>query len=445
MKKALRKTVEDFNTSEMDEDEKSVEYHNVTLYLAGIQTVFAVVVSACASILSCWAIPVRSVSAVRTLSITAICSLVLVRKPLRVGRVRGVGMIFNALRPAVVIYLLALIIEQLLHNCNGNNSINVNSMHAVASAPSTPAIAHGATNEEEDPILGIPLEQHHTLRRIVYHIVTAALIVSAFARARAPRSESDLPFALSALCLIIVALLPPPTMAEAGPLCAPATLFEAGERCLRAFLFSAVYTSLIYAAAPSRNVSNELFICVLRAAAASVWVLCASTWTLPLAPLEIAIVLFSRLGEQTAEYHSVLAQNTAAQKATTCLEEQAGLREYEYEADHVSCGGTMSDIEGGVDMASVVATLPSCPKILGANTQLHHFHHHHLGAMPLRGAGGSGSVSGVVGNGGGGGGGGGLSFNLPSIAASQPSSNGSAPNSAAVAAAIARESATVDA
>lgn len=434
MKKALRKTVDDFHTYDMDEDEKSVEYHNVTLYLAGIQTVFAVVVGACASVLTCWAIPIRSVSAVRTLSITAICSLMLVRKPLRVGRVRGVGMIFNALRPAVVIYLLALIIEQLLHTCNGTRihtspSTPLNAEHDAHDIAHNDGIGVGVRVGDEDPFLGMAPEQHHTLRRIVYHIVTAALIVSAFARARAPRSESDLPFALSAFCLIIVALLPPPTMAEGGSLCEPAGLFEAGERCLRAFLFSAVYTSLIYAAAPSRNVSNELFICVLRATAASVWVLCASTWTLPLAPLQIAIVLFSRLGEQTAEYHSIFASSEGIMKATACVEENASLHNYEYEADHVSCGGNMSDLEGGVDVnnsvASVVAALPPCPKIVG-NAQLHHYHHH-LNALPLRGSNGLGAT--------------GLSFSLPSIAAPPLSSTTSgASNSSAVASAIARES-----
>ena len=61
-----------------------------------------------------------------------------------------------------------------------------------------------------------------------------------------------------------------------------------------------MYVVLVYAAAPSRNIANELFICVARATASSVWVLGSSTWALPLAPVQLAVALFTRLHDDAA-------------------------------------------------------------------------------------------------------------------------------------------------
>ena len=55
----------------LDSEDNRVDFSNAHLYLAGIQTVFAICVCACVSVLSCWLVPVGSVSAVRTL---ALCS-----------------------------------------------------------------------------------------------------------------------------------------------------------------------------------------------------------------------------------------------------------------------------------------------------------------------------------------------------------------------------------
>ena len=102
-------------------------------------------------------------------------------------------------------------------------------------------------------------------------------------------------------CLLAIAVLPPPAAnARTGPLCQPTSLLGAGERMLRALLFAAVYVVLVYSAAPNRNISNELFICVARAAASSLWVLGASSWALPLAPVQVGVALWTRLHEPTA-------------------------------------------------------------------------------------------------------------------------------------------------
>lgn len=327
MQKALRSITSEFHDDTMDEDDKNIDYGSVGLYLTGLQVASTIVICCCASVLSCWVLPPNAISAVRTLAIATALGLLLVRKPIRIGRVRGVSTIFNALRPAVPIYILSLVIEQLVHTC-------------------------------------VPLEEesHTTLRRVVYHVMATIMIVSAFARARSPKSESDIPFALSAICVLTIALLPPPALARSGPLCEPATLIQAGERVLRAFFFACVYIVHVYAAAPGRNVSNELFICVARASAACIWILCATAWTLPLAPLQVAVVLFSRLGEAAG------SEVTPSDDAYAAVPLNGGAVEngHGHQDDHhVPIGGTMSDVESG-DVGNVHSCqdfMQSTPKL----------------------------------------------------------------------------------
>lgn len=305
----LRQLTEQIHVEAM-EDEKNIDFSSVGLYLAGLQVCFAIVCCGSVSVLCCWLLPPNAISAVRTLAITTAIGLLLVRKPLRVGRVRGVVTMFNALRPAVCVYILALILEQLVHTCV---------------LPDDGREAHGQ------------------LRHAIYHVISIFLIISGMIRAKNPRSESDMPFLVTMICLIMTALLPPPAMAKSGPLCEPTSLLGAGERVLRALLFSAVYVVLVYAAAPAQNVSNELFVCVARATAASVWILSATSWSLPLAPLQAGIVLFSRLNEgdaPTAQDQSGAANYEQVPLTGSCT------------PDMQSCAG--SDIEGGAGVGGII-------------------------------------------------------------------------------------------
>ena len=303
---ALRTLSNQIAADSMEED-KTIDFGNVGLYLAGLQVCFAVVCCGCVSVLCCWLLPPDAISAVRTLAITAIVGLLLVRTPLRVGRVRGVVTVFNALRPCVAVYILALIVEQLVHTC-------------VLSDDGT-----------------IP---RSSVRRAMYHVVSVFLIISGLVRAKSPRSESDIPFLVVMICLLATALLPPLATARSGPLCEPTDLLGAGERVLRALLFSAVYVVLVYAAAPNQNVTNELFICVARATAASLWVLSATSWTLPLAPFQVAIALFSRLNEREETVSTDLPQyseNTPLNGAHSDVDVS--------EIDRIESGAEISDPE----------------------------------------------------------------------------------------------------
>jgi hypothetical protein len=125
------------------------------------------------------------------------------------------------------------------------------------------------------------------------------MIVSGLIRARYPRSESDSSFLLTSCALLAVALLPPPALDQTGPLCQATTLLGAGERIVRAMLFGGVYAVFVYAAAPPTGQTHEVLISVARAASASLWILVASSWALPVAPLQAALVMFSRLRSES--------------------------------------------------------------------------------------------------------------------------------------------------
>ena len=100
-----------------DTEDTMVDFSNASLYLSGMQTVFAVVTVACVSVLSCWIVPEGGVSAVRTLALCTATGALLMRTPLRVGRAHGVNVVFSSLQPAIPVYILALTVEQLVHTC----------------------------------------------------------------------------------------------------------------------------------------------------------------------------------------------------------------------------------------------------------------------------------------------------------------------------------------
>jgi hypothetical protein len=233
------------------------------LYVGGIQAVSACVCTAVTSIVCCTMLPPSLVSAVRTLVLSSVVGAALLRKPFRLGRVHGLLLVFRALQPVVPIYVGALIVEQLTHAC---------------------------ARDLVSP----------SWRKLVFFASTGLMIVSGFMRARRPLANTDLPFLLTCVALLAVAMLPPPAVLLSGPLCSLPTLYAAAERLTRAVVFSLLYATFVYAAAPPVQSSPEVLICVARASAASVWVLAAHLYLLPLAALQLGVVVFVRVF--SAEY-----------------------------------------------------------------------------------------------------------------------------------------------
>jgi hypothetical protein len=237
-----------------------VDFSNASLYLSGIQTVFSICTVATVSVLACWLVPATSVSAVRTLVLCVAAAVLLMRKPLRVGRARGVHIVFAALQPAVAIYLLALIIEQLTHTCTGD----------AIYAPSW--------------------------RRVVFHTMVLVMLASGMMRARSPMLDTDLPFLMTAAALLVIALMPPPGLTFSGPLCERVGLWEAADRLVRAFTFASVYCVHVYAMTPSTaGAATETLIVVTRSAAAALWTVGVHPVGLVLAVVQCAVVILSRL------------------------------------------------------------------------------------------------------------------------------------------------------
>lgn len=253
------------------DDDKNIDFGAAGLYLPAAQTIFATSLASIVSVLVNWAMPVGAISAIRTLALTAASGVLVIRRPVRIGQTRGVTMIFSALRPCCLLYVSCLVLEQLVHTCVSDES------HY----------------------------EHGFYRRIIYHSCMTVMVVAAFLRARSPRGETDLPFLIATAALLTVALLPPPALALSGPLCAPPTLMAAGERIVRAFLFACVYTVHVYSSAPISNTLADTLVCIARSATASAWILGATVYALPLAVLQVVVVLYCSFTAQSVQYEGV--------------------------------------------------------------------------------------------------------------------------------------------
>lgn len=248
------------DASNVLDDDTNVDFASAGLYLLGIQAVGSIVTCSIVSILSCWLTVDGTVSAVRTLALCVAGGALLMRKPLRVGRARGTAVIFAALQPVVCIYLLALVLEQLLHTCTTDSS-------AVPS-----------------------------WRRVLFHFGVLAMAVSGMLRAKNPTQDTDLPFLITLFALLVVAIAPPPAVALAGPLCSSVGLVDAAERTLRAFIFAFLYAAHVYASTTRHSAStNDTIVVVARSASASVWTLGAVIYLFPLAVVQCVVLVRSRI------------------------------------------------------------------------------------------------------------------------------------------------------
>lgn len=249
----------------LSHDEPFIDFSSAGLYLVGLQTTVATVACSAASVACCWLLPSSAVSAVRTLAITSGVGFLCMRKPVRIGRVRGVNTLFNALRPCIAMYISVLTIEQLVHTC-------------VATDNQPPGYT----------------------RRVVFHFMVGLMAMAGFVRAYRPSKETDAPFLITAFALLVIAMLPPPATPLTGPLCQAASFFSAGERLLRAFLFAALYVIHVYCSPPNRNAIHDLAVCIMRCAAASVWVLGCHFFVLWIGILQAFVALWARFGHDNS-------------------------------------------------------------------------------------------------------------------------------------------------
>jgi hypothetical protein len=134
-----------------------------------------------------------------------------------------------------------------------------------------------------------------TAHRIVYHLLILLATVAGFLRAYNPMSQQDVPFLISALALIIIALFPPTPLDTVGPLCHVDGIWDAAERLARALLFGIVFCALAYASEPTRHCVGEITLCASRATAASAWILGVHPFVLPLALAQGILAILRRI------------------------------------------------------------------------------------------------------------------------------------------------------
>jgi len=235
------------------------DFASVALYIPAIQVVGSTILVCVTVLLSGWLLPHNAVSSIRSLSLCLAVAAATVRRPARIGNARGMDSIFNTIRPAVLIYITALVIEQLAHSC----------------------VTQGLSMA--------------VFRMWLFQCCMVVMMAAGFVRAWYPRHENDAPFVISLIALAIAALMPPSPADVGGPLCAASTGMQAIERIFRALLFSSAYCTLAFAAHPHCSALSEVTISSIRAAAGSIWVLGITPYCLPLVPVQIALILFSRL------------------------------------------------------------------------------------------------------------------------------------------------------
>ena len=273
-----------------EEDDTSIDFSNAVLYVGLLQVVLATVLCSLTSLLCCWMLPQQAVSAIRTLVLSSIVPALIVRRPFRLGRVRGLSIVFGALRPCCAIYVASLIAEQLTHSCARD-----------LASPSW--------------------------RRLVFHAMIAVCLFSGFARAKNPLQQTDLPFLVVCTAFFVIAMLPPPAVLLSGPLCAIPGMYSAAERLIRSFTFSASYCIFVYSAAPPIYSNGEVLICVMRAGAASVWILGAHVVLLPLAVVQCAVVIYSRINADPGGYSELSRLVTKKVASAVDTDEEAGSSE----------------------------------------------------------------------------------------------------------------------
>jgi hypothetical protein len=240
---------------------QQIEFGSIAIYIPAMQVVATLLLSCSVALVACAMLPFSAVSAVRTASLCSGVSIVAVGRPIRLFPARGVDAVFDTVRPAVAVYVLALVVEQLGHSC--------------APLDSTPPSPY---------------------RAWLYHAMTVVLLCAGFARAARPKRDADYPFIAALGALALMALLPPVARANGGPLCEPpASAAAAVERIFRAVLFGCSYCVMAYADAPACHSINHVGLSAVRATAASVWVLCVVWWLLILVPVHVALALWARL------------------------------------------------------------------------------------------------------------------------------------------------------
>ena len=259
----------------------AIDFHAAALYIPVAQIVVALLVCSATAIFAAWVLPHSQTSAARTVTLCGIVGIGFVVWPLTVAPCVGLDICFDAIRPCVPLYIFALILEQLTHG----------SAEAMALS--------NAKDQNINDVSG------WSFRSAYFHFCISIAVIGGFMRALSPKSEGDAAFVVSSLAFVLASAWPPLPPPGLGPLCEVKDGWEAAERLVRAATFGVVYCALAYASEPKRYGMQEILLCSARAAAASAWILAVVTPALPLAIVQLGILLCRRMRSRQNEMTDV--------------------------------------------------------------------------------------------------------------------------------------------
>lgn len=257
----------------------NVDFGAVSLYIPALQITFALLMACAASILAGALSSVLACNAVRTVVLTALTGTVLILKPFRTSYARGLDIMFDTLRPAIVVYVVALVCEQLLHSCR-------------------------SPLDEPPP---------SNLRHAVAFLCVIAMGSAGFWQAWHPQTQTDYPFVMTSLALLVLTIFAPAPTHGMGPLCDVPTTVNALERLARTLTFSWVYLTLAYACEPAKHTIGEVMLSATRATSGSVWTLLCNRWMLIVGLVQGVIVVFMRL-HRTPQYNHLQTDSFAVEE-----------------------------------------------------------------------------------------------------------------------------------
>lgn len=248
-----------------------VDFGAVSLYIPAIQTAFALLLACAASILAALLSNVIACNAVRTVLITSVVGSICIYKPLKMSYARGLDIMFDALRPSMLVYMVSLVCEQLLHSCRLLDEDGGSS----------------------------------TFRIWLFHAGVVCMLLAGLWQAVHPQVQTDHPFAVTFITLVIITVFAPSPDQGMGPLCEAPSIQDSIERVVRVVTFAWVYITIAYACEPTKHSIGEILLCAARATSASVWTLSCNRWLLIMGLVQGILVVSTRVRKSKGVYGEV--------------------------------------------------------------------------------------------------------------------------------------------
>lgn len=274
-----------------------VDFGAVSLYIPAIQTAFALLFACVASILAALLSTVIACNAVRTVLITSVVGSLCISRPLKMSYARGLDIMFDALRPSMLVYIVSLVCEQLLHSCR-------------------PLDEDGGSS---------------TFRIWLFHAGVVCMLLAGLWQAVHPQVQTDHPFAVTFVTLVTITIFAPSPDQGMGPLCDAPSVQESVERVVRVVTFAWVYITIAYACEPTKHSIGEILLCAARATSASVWTLSCNRWLLIMGLIQGILVVTTRVRKSKIVYDGVTDEDFDDRESNLSM--LSGQHTHSFEAD----------------------------------------------------------------------------------------------------------------